>query len=152
VWRLVHQAVCHAAVQVHRARMLVDGQPLEVAVKVRHPGVSRRIWADFQLLRPLAALTARVRSLRSLNLSDSVSQFSHTMTAQADLRVEAAHLRRFYRNFRAVTSSVHVPRPLEGYCTEAVLVESYEPGRSVAAFMHNPHPQNTQVWGVGVLV
>jgi hypothetical protein len=45
-----------------------------------------------------------------------------------------------------------LPSPAPGYCTEAVLVESYEPGRSVAAFMHNPHPQNTQVWGVGVLV
>ena len=34
------------------------------AVQVRHPGCARAIWQDFQLLRPLAALTARVRSLR----------------------------------------------------------------------------------------
>ena len=50
--------------QVHRAQLLVDGQPTEVAVKVRHPGVADAIWLDFQLLRPLAALTARVPSLR----------------------------------------------------------------------------------------
>lgn len=146
--------------------------------------------------------------MQSLNLSDSVSQFSHTMTAQADLRVEAEHLRRFYRNFATVSSSVHVPQPIAGerrqgavlparqppaarhlaassatavwcgaaprpawclawldrrhahppnlscspppplitgYCTEAVLVESYEPGQSVSTFIQNPHPQNTQV-------
>ena len=139
--------------------------PAVLLLQVRHPGVAHFIWQDFQLLRPLAAMTGRVRSLRvsrqqsgsrgsaclqhncstlppflapppahslrrrvshptahprphpsaqSLNLSDSVSQFSHTMTAQTDLRVEAEHLRRFYNNFAAVGSSVRVPRPLEG--------------------------------------
>lgn len=52
------------ALQVHRATLLVDGQPQVVAVKVRHPSCVRSIWQDFQLLRPLAALTGRVRSLR----------------------------------------------------------------------------------------
>lgn len=33
-------------------------------MKVRHPGVGERIWEDFQLLRPLAGLTSRVRSLK----------------------------------------------------------------------------------------
>ncbi|KAI7844981.1 hypothetical protein COHA_001347 [Chlorella ohadii] len=136
--------------QVHRATMLVEGQPQVVAVKVRHPSVSLRIWQDFQLLRPLAALTGRIRTLRSLNLSDSVAQFSHTMTAQADLRVEAAHLRRFYENFKAVGSSVRVPRPLPGLCTEAVLVETFEAGRSVSEFIRTPHPQNTQIVSLGL--
>ena len=39
-------------------------------------------------------------AVQGLSLEQSVSQFSHTMTAQADLRVEAAHLRRFLHNFR----------------------------------------------------
>ncbi|PSC71628.1 putative serine threonine-kinase abkC isoform A [Micractinium conductrix] len=136
--------------QVHRARLLVGGCTQEVAVKVRHPGVARQIWQDFQLLRPLAALTAHVRSLRSLNLAESVSQFSHTMAAQADLRIEAAHLRRAFANFSSVTSSVHVPRTVEGYCTEDVLVESFEAGQSVANFIRTPHPQNTQIVALGV--
>ena len=36
------------------------------------------------------------------------------MTAQCDLRVEAAHLRRFYANFRRLAGSVVVPRPVNG--------------------------------------
>jgi hypothetical protein len=51
---------------------------------------------------------------QGLQLRDSVAQFSHTMTAQADLRVEAAHLRRFSANFEVVGASVVVPRPVEG--------------------------------------
>ena len=53
---------------------------------------------------------------QSLNLADSVSQFSHTMTAQCDLRVEAAHLHRFYANFRRLAGSVVVPRAFNGAC------------------------------------
>lgn len=29
-------------------------------------------------------------------------------------------------------------------------MESYEAGASVAAFIHNPHPQNTQIVALGV--
>ena len=42
--------------------------------------------------------------------------------------------------------------PSAGYSTESVLVETFEPGRSVAHFIRNPHPWNTQAssraaWG-----
>ena len=53
--------------QVYRATLRARQRgypPLEVAVKVRHPGVADAIRHDFQLLRPLAALTSRVRSLK----------------------------------------------------------------------------------------
>ncbi|KAK9819987.1 hypothetical protein WJX72_004814 [[Myrmecia] bisecta] len=136
--------------QVHRATMHIDGAPREVVVKVRHPGVARRIHQDFQLLKPLAAATSRVRSLKGLSLKESVSQFSHTMTAQADLRVEAAHLRRFYNNFAAVRNSVTPPYPLPGYETEAVLIETYEPGDSVSKYIRSPTPFNTKIVGLGV--
>lgn len=67
------------------------------------------------------------------------------MTAQADLRVEAAHLRRFYFNFYSVRSSVTAPCPVSGYETEAVLVETFEPGHSVAKYMRTASPLNTKV-------
>ena len=36
-----------------------------VAVKVRHPGVARRIKQDFQLLIPLARYTSRFKALKA---------------------------------------------------------------------------------------
>ncbi|DBA68897.1 TPA: hypothetical protein ACH3X2_001174 [Trebouxia sp. C0005] len=48
-----------------------------------------------QVLKPVAAATSKVPALKGLSLKESVSQFSSTMTAQADLRVECAHLRGF---------------------------------------------------------
>ena len=46
--------------------------------------------------------------LKGISLEDTVGQFNHTMTAQCDLRVEAAHLERFYNNFAGVASQVCV--------------------------------------------
>ena len=214
--------------QVHRATMLVEGQPQVVAVKVRHPSVSLRIWQvgratqraswqlfwlranwffppllvcvvagvvgcraswqlfwpsvnwlwpwlicvmdrslvvvarwqwhacllhplqDFQLLRPLAALTGRIRTLRvrtaeaghvlvrmpggrgqhwvlwhaspshrphvpclafpcalqSLHLSDSVAQFSHTMTAQVGGAARVASERKALRAWCSTRGSI----------------------------------------------
>ena len=45
---------------MHLARIQVAGALREVVVKVRHPGVERRIAQDFRLLVPMAALTSRV--------------------------------------------------------------------------------------------
>ena len=79
----------------------------------------------------------QVKSLRSLNLKGSLEQFSATMTAQTDLRVEAVHLRRFFRNFVGVRQAVTPPFPLPGYESESVLVETFEAGEPVA--VPGPH-------------
>jgi hypothetical protein len=96
------------SLQIHRAMLLQDGQLVRAAVKVRHPGVARQIGQDFRLLKPLAAWASRFRALQGLSLKESVSQFSSTMTAQTDLRVEAAHLERFGANFASVSTQVVV--------------------------------------------
>lgn len=61
---------------------------------------------------------------QGLSLEQSVSQFSHTMTAQADLRVEAAHLRRFLHNFR-VCATLKPGRP-----TAAVFMHEFPKTRT----------------------
>ena len=81
--------------QLHRAT-LPGGR--DVAVKVRHPAVVRRIVVDFALMRAAAEFSCLV-GLRWLNLKASVAQFSTTMVAQTRLDIEAEHIRRFGWNF-----------------------------------------------------
>ena len=57
-------SVARCSAQVHKAVIRVDGKPTTVAVKVRHPGVERRIIQDFQLLIPLARATSRFKALK----------------------------------------------------------------------------------------
>jgi aarF domain-containing kinase len=71
----------------------------QVVVKVCHPNVSEHIRMDFKLVGWLAAAASKLPLLRGLPVRESVAQFSHTMTAQTDLRVEAVHALRFHNNF-----------------------------------------------------
>ena len=152
-----HPVASGSVAQVHRATLRASPgtgwrEGVEVAVKVRHPGVAERLGLDFRLLRPAAAATASVRALKGLSLKDSVAQFSETMTAQADLRTEAVHLARARAGFQpeglagraghagpgrldAAPHGVVVPATYEGLCCASVLVESFEPGRGVSTFM-----------------
>lgn len=77
----------------------------QVVVKVCHPNVHRHICLDFRLLAGLSAAAARVPALRGLSLRESVAQFSHTMTAQTDLRVEGVHALRFSNNFSGAAAA-----------------------------------------------
>eukprot|EP00879_Flechtneria_rotunda_P001554 GHRR01001713.1.p1 GENE.GHRR01001713.1~~GHRR01001713.1.p1 ORF type:complete len:1175 (+),score=492.98 GHRR01001713.1:413-3937(+) len=123
---------------------------VEVVVKVAHPRVARHIALDFQLLAALSNAAAKLPALRGLSIRQSIAQFTHTMTAQTDLRVEAVHALRFYNNFSGVASSVTIPRPIPGLVSDQVLVETFEAGRSVAKFMKEATPLNTHIVALGV--
>ncbi|MEW5303193.1 MAG: hypothetical protein WDW36_005909 [Sanguina aurantia] len=136
--------------QVHRALLRrPDGTVEDVAVKVRHPNVATYIALDFRILKPLAEFASTFSLLKGLPLRETLSQFSHTMTAQADLRVEAVHLGRFYNNFKGVKDQVTTPRPVHGMATESVLVESFEMGVSVSHFIAHPTSINGALVALG---
>ena len=84
------------------------------------------------------ACLLQFKALKGLSLKESLAQFSSTMTAQTDLRVEAAHLRRFFRNFVPVRGSVTPPFPLPQFISESVLIETFEPGTQPWACKHPP--------------
>lgn len=136
--------------QVHRAVYRKNGNAIPVIVKVRHPNVGQQIRQDFQILKPLASMASKIPYLKDLPLNESVSQFSSTMTAQTDFRVEAAHIRRFYQNFESVRHSVVIPQIVEDLVSESVLVETFEPGESVSRFIKTPSEMNTKIVTLGV--
>jgi len=96
-----------------------------VAVKVRHPGVALQLNIDFRIMKSAAALVSQVPGLSWLNLEQSVEAFSHTMTGQTFLDIEANHLALFNEHFRD-WGDVFFPQPL--VASEAVLVETFENG------------------------
>ncbi|KAL2612019.1 hypothetical protein R1flu_023711 [Riccia fluitans] len=138
--------------QVYRAKLKDqrDGMPSEVAVKVRHPSVAIRIFQDFQIMSVLANWAQRLPALRWLKLRESVDQFSHTLTAQADLRVEAENLARFQKNFESLNSTVVFPKLIHDLVSEGVIVESFENGSALHQFLRHRSSLNTQIAAVGV--
>jgi aarF domain-containing kinase len=126
-----------AIAQVYRARLAESGD--EVAVKVRHPDVAHEIARDLSILRSLASLLADTDAFRYVGLESAAAEFSRNMFAQIDLRVEAQNLNRFRRNFDDYKGLYEFPRPIEPF-NEAVLVESFESGLSIAEFMRPVEP------------
>ncbi|KAL3914780.1 MAG: hypothetical protein SGILL_005959, partial [Bacillariaceae sp.] len=111
--------------QVHKAR-LKNGQT--VAAKVVHPRVAELIDMDFRLMTMLATACDYIPGLRWLHVRESVSQFSHTMAAQAHLNVEAHHLEVLNYNFR---NWKHVRFPKPFFASPSLILETYEKGKIV---------------------
>ena len=103
-----------------------------VAVKVRHPQVARLIDCDFRIMRSLALILDSLPSLKWLNVGESISQFSHTMAAQAHLDVEAHHLDILNDNFRS-WGCVGFPRPI--FATSSIIIETFERGSIVTSIL-----------------
>ncbi|KDD74772.1 hypothetical protein H632_c1085p1, partial [Helicosporidium sp. ATCC 50920] len=127
--------------QVHRATLSKVGARLtgaapgtRVAVKVRHPGVCDSIERDFALMQAAAAMLGRLPGLAHLRLGESLEQFAAPLREQVDLGREAYYLHQFNYNFRDV-AAVSFPVPHYPLVAPGVLVESFEEGRHISAYV-----------------
>ena len=104
---------------VYRAG-LPDGR--EVAVKLRRPGIDRRMHADFRLLRAGAAAGERLPGLRRVPMARMVDQLAGAVLRQLDFVQEAQALELLRRNLDGL---IRVPRPLPEVSGDGVLVMEY---------------------------
>jgi ABC1 atypical kinase-like domain len=108
--------------QVHKA--VLCGQP--VAVKIRHPNVRQLMEMDFRLMTLAARIVDQLPALQWLHIRESVEQFSHAISAQAHLQVEAHHLEVLNYNFRR-WPRVSFPKPF--FASASTIIETFEPGK-----------------------
>jgi ubiquinone biosynthesis protein len=111
--------------QVHRAR-LPDGTP--VVVKVRRPGIQRKVEADLRILSYLATLAQNeLPELRRYQPVEMVAQFARSIAREMDLAVEARSQERFALNF-AQDPNVVIPRIFWEFTSPAMNVQEYVEG------------------------
>jgi ABC1 atypical kinase-like domain len=108
--------------QVHKA--VLCGHP--VAVKIRHPNVRQLMEMDFRLMTLAARIVDQLPALQWLHIRESVEQFSHAISAQAHLQVEAHHLEVLNYNFRR-WPRVSFPKPF--FASASTIIETFEPGK-----------------------
>jgi aarF domain-containing kinase len=137
--------------QVYKAT-LHDGTL--VAVKVLHPQAARTCASDLALIQlavRFVEAVVPVRGLRWLGLRAAAEQFETFMLLQIDLRVEAAHLRRFALNFehapvrfgRGEDAELLFPRPVDDLVAREVLVETLVMGSSLSHLLEPTPPGAT---------
>ncbi|ROT42614.1 ABC1-domain-containing protein [Sodiomyces alkalinus F11] len=107
-----------------------------VAVKVLHPRVDRIVRRDLRIMHFFASVINAIPTMEWLSLPDEVAQFGEMMKLQLDLRIEAANLATFRRNFRG-RSTAWFPYPYTDFTTRNVLVEEYAQGIPLSDFMEN---------------
>ncbi|MBE3050193.1 hypothetical protein IMZ48_48390, partial [Candidatus Bathyarchaeota archaeon] len=105
-----------------------------VAVKVLHPKVERTVRRDLRIMSFFAKVLNVVPSIEWLSLPDEVAQFGDMMKLQLDLRIEAANLARFRKNFKDRTTA-WFPYPYPELTTRNVLVEEFASGMPLSAFL-----------------
>jgi ubiquinone biosynthesis protein len=114
--------------QVHTAR-LHDGH--DVIVKVRRPGIKRRVEQDMRILaflvRMVLLLAPRLRRLDPLGL---VEEVLHNLRKEMDFRQEARNIRRFTGIFRD-SPTIFVPAAIEGMQTEWISVQHMSAGHRI---------------------
>jgi len=108
-----------------------------VAIKILHPGVEASIRRDLAIMSFFASCLNVIPGIEWLSLKEEVAVFGQMMNEQLDLRVEAANLRTFEKNFADRRSAVTFPRPLEDFSNKDVLVEEYQEALPLSAFLRN---------------
>ncbi|CAG8959652.1 hypothetical protein HYFRA_00001555 [Hymenoscyphus fraxineus] len=107
-----------------------------VAIKVLHPGVERMVRRDLRIMGFFASVINFIPTMEWLSLPDEVEQFGEMMRLQLDLRIEAANLTLFRKNFKDRTTA-WFPYPYTDFTTRQVLVEEFATGIPLSDFMEN---------------
>lgn len=107
-----------------------------VAIKVLHPGVERMVRRDLRIMLFFALALNAIPTIEWLSLPDEVSQFGEMMRLQLDLRIEAANLSIFRKNFKDRTTA-WFPYPYTAFTTRQVLVEEFAQGIPLEDFIEN---------------
>ena len=107
-----------------------------VAIKVLHPTVERVVRRDLRIMGFFAAVLNAIPTIEWLSLPDEVAQFGEMMRLQLDLRIEAANLTMFRKNFKD-RSTAWFPYPYAEFTTREVLVEEFASGIPFDVFLED---------------
>jgi predicted unusual protein kinase regulating ubiquinone biosynthesis (AarF/ABC1/UbiB family) len=131
-----HEAAAAASLgQVHRAT-LHDGSL--VACKLQYPDMPSTVEADLRQLRLAMAIYHRMDN--AIQHEEIYKELTERLREELDYEREAAQMR-LYRLMLATQPDVHVPVPVEGYCTRRLLTMSWLDGRPLMHRLAENPPQ-----------
>lgn len=111
--------------QVHRATTRKGD---EVVIKVRKPGIRRKIYSDLRLLKSLARMAAdNSAEMRRYRPVDLVKEFERSLSRELDFTIEGRSADRIRKNLRKVTY-LKVPKVYWEYSTTGVMVQEFIDG------------------------
>lgn len=119
---------------VYKAK-LHDGS--KVVVKVRRPGIRKRILTDFEILLFIIERLERVSNeIRYLGMSKMISDFFKSTQQELNFLVEAQNCERLKKNLEVIDKegALVVPKVYRDFCTQEILVLEFMEGRPFNEF------------------
>lgn len=126
--------------QVHIAKWIKDGST--VAVKVQHPNLADKMALDMAILRQIAVYAAWLAP--DMRIDETMNQFASNFECQLNFIDEAHNLIEFAQNFGSTFWQATVSFPVPILASHDVLVETFEPGESVATFLVRAGDRSTE--------
>jgi predicted unusual protein kinase regulating ubiquinone biosynthesis (AarF/ABC1/UbiB family) len=131
-----HEAAAAASLgQVHRAR-LHDGT--EVACKLQYPDMASTVEADLRQLRLAMAIYHRMD--KAIDHEEIYKELTQRLREELDYEREAAQMR-LYHLMLANDPTVHIPVPVERFCTRRLLTMTWLDGRPLMQRLAEDPPQ-----------
>jgi predicted unusual protein kinase regulating ubiquinone biosynthesis (AarF/ABC1/UbiB family) len=131
-----HEAAAAASLgQVHRAR-LPDGT--DVACKLQYPDMPSTVEADLRQLRLAMAIYHRMDN--AIQHEEIYKELTQRLREELDYKREAAQMR-LYDIMLKGDPTVHIPVPMEGYCTTRLLTMTWLDGRPLMHRIEEDPPQ-----------
>lgn len=109
--------------QVHHATLL-DGR--EVVVKVKRPGIYQMMKHDTDNVKEIVAFLESVGIDTGTGMGYVLDESIENLLKESDYQLEVQNAKRFRKNFRKI-KWVKVPKMVEEYCTDDILVMEYVP-------------------------
>jgi aarF domain-containing kinase len=121
--------------QVHRARLRAEfaldgpgGRLRDVAVKIRHPGVTESAFMDLNIVWKVVDLSQKFLHMA---MPFDRAEFDEVIQAQMDFTREAFNLQKFSHNFRG-EHRIRFPKVSPKFVTPEVLVETWAEGKVIS--------------------
>jgi predicted unusual protein kinase regulating ubiquinone biosynthesis (AarF/ABC1/UbiB family) len=124
--------------QVHRAS-LPDGS--RVACKLQYPDMPSTVEADLRQLKLAMAVYHRMDN--AIRQGEIYNEIAERLREELDYRREAAQMR-LYGQMLADQPMVHVPHPVEAYCTSRLLTMTWLDGEPLLRWLGENPPQEAR--------
>ena len=122
--------------QVHIGHHQATGQTL--AIKIRRPGIVKRLSTDVLYIQRTAKLLARLPWCRQIPVSEATEEVCNALLKQIDFSAESLYLEQFHQLF-ADDPNIKVPQVDRCRCTsDAIVMEYLEGYRPIHEFRDQP--------------
>ncbi len=134
-------AVASASIAQVHVGFLANGTKL--AIKIRHPDITKQIETDLKILRILTKIIAKLRLTGGVDVTAINDSFSEWIMGELNFQVEAQRIKRFKKNLEQDQNMV-IPAVIDDLTNDWILTMDFIEGITISSVIEMMHKKNTK--------